>query len=62
MIIRTATVDDVERLLEIYSYYVENTAITFECETPSVGDFGRRIQATLTSGYPYLVVEDEGAI
>ena len=62
MTIRTATVDDVERLLEIYAYYVENTAITFECETPSVGDFGRRIQATLTSGYPYLVVEDEGAI
>ena len=29
-IVRTATPDDAERLLEIYGYYVERTAISFE--------------------------------
>ena len=28
--IRTARPEDAARLLEIYAYYVENTAITFE--------------------------------
>ena len=35
MIIRSATPDDAGRLLEIYSYYVENTAVTFEIDVPS---------------------------
>ena len=62
MIIRTATVDDVERLLDIYAYYVENTAITFECETPSIREFSKRIENTLNAGYPYLMIEDDGEI
>ena len=28
--IRKATIEDTKRLLEIYAYYVKNTAITFE--------------------------------
>ena len=35
-IIRTATPDDAERLLEIYGYYVEKTAISFEYDVPSI--------------------------
>ena len=38
--IRTAKPSDADRLLEIYAPYVENTAITFEYEVPSVDEFG----------------------
>lgn len=33
--IRNANLNDAERILEIYGYYVENTAITFEYTTPT---------------------------
>lgn len=37
--IRDAKLNDAERLLQIYDYYVKNTAITFEYETPSLDEF-----------------------
>ena len=42
--IREVQVSDAERLAEIYSYYVLNTAVSFEYETPTVEEFSRRIQ------------------
>lgn len=59
--IRTATENDAEALLDIYSYYVKNTAITFEYEVPSVDEFRKRIAAVLRK-YPYLVSERNGTI
>lgn len=59
--IRTATLDDAPRLVEIYSYYVEETAISFECETPSVEKFQARMNRT-QKHYPYLVAEQDGKI
>ena len=59
MRIRSATREDAERLLEIYSYYVENTAISFEYDAPSLEDFTNRIVNTLKK-FPYLVVEEDG--
>ena len=41
--IRDARLDDAERLLDIYSYYVKNTAITFEYDVPSIENFRSRI-------------------
>ena len=61
MNIRSATTEDAERLLEIYSYYVENTAVSFEYDVPSLSEFTGRISHTLEK-YPYLVLEDEGKI
>lgn len=61
MIIRSVTVDDAEELLGIYSYYVEDTAISFEYTTPSVEEFRGRIE-TILKNYPYIVIEDEGKI
>lgn len=58
MIIRIARPDDADSLLEIYSWYVKNTAITFEWEIPSEEEFRKRIQNTLIR-YPYLVAEDD---
>ena len=53
--------EDAEELLKIYSYYVENTAITFEYDVPSVEEFSDRISNILKK-YPYLVLEEEGKI
>lgn len=59
--IRSAALADARRLLDIYGYYVQNTAITFEYDIPSLAEFHRRIQTTL-GRYPYLVVEEKGVI
>ncbi len=59
--IRTVTVDDAEQLLAIYSYYVENTAITFEYVPPTLAEFKDRIFNTLKK-YPYLCILKEGTI
>ena len=60
-VIRSASVNDAEALLKIYEYYVENTAITFEYEVPTIEEFQQRIMNTLER-YPYLVAEREGSI
>ena len=52
--VRTVTLNDVQELLDIYSYYVLNTTITFEYDTPSINEFTQRIQK-ITQKYPYLV-------
>ena len=41
--IREATKEDAARLVEIYSYYVLNTAVSFEYEVPSVEEFNERM-------------------
>lgn len=58
---RTARLSDAEPLLEIYRPYVENTAITFEYEVPSIEEFRRRIENTLRK-YPYIVAEADGKV
>ena len=59
--IRTATVHDAAEILDIYKYYIENTAITLECVVPTVEQFAQRIENTLKK-YPYLVAEQDGEI
>ena len=61
MNIRLANPSDVATLLAIYAPYVENTAITFEYEVPTIEDFANRIEKTLEK-YPYLVAEEDGLI
>lgn len=61
MKIRCASPDDTKRLLEIYAYYVTNTAISFEYDVPSEAEFCSRILNTLQK-YPYLVLEEDGII
>ena len=61
VMIRFATEEDAEELLRIYSYYVENTAITFEYDTPALDEFKYRIR-TIKAMYPYLVSEVDGKI
>ena len=51
IMIREATIDDAARLVEIYSYYVLNTAVSFEYEVPSVEDFTERMK-NIMKKYP----------
>ncbi len=57
--LRIATKEDGAALAAIYSYYVENTAITFEYVAPSAEKFGERIAHKLEK-YPYIVAEENG--
>ena len=59
--IEGAVPEDAEELVAIYDYYVQNTAITFEYETPTAAEFRRRIENTL-SRFPYLVLRQDGRI
>lgn len=58
---RLANPGDVPAILDIYRGYVENTAITFEVETPSAEEFAGRIR-TISAAYPYIVCENENAV
>ena len=59
--VRDVQPEDAARLLEIYSYYVINTAVTFEISPPSLEEFKRRIRE-ISRRYPYLVIEEDGKI
>lgn len=61
MEIRKVTVDDAKELLDIYAPYVEQTAITFEYDVPSVGEFVERIKK-ISSKYPYIAAVEDGKI
>ena len=61
IVIRSVSLNDAEALLNIYAYYVKNTAITFEYDVPTLEEFKQRITNTLKK-YPYLVVVKEGTI
>jgi len=57
--IREATPDDAAALLAIYAPYVQQTAITFEYDVPTLAEFRQRIE-TIRQHYPYLVATDDG--
>lgn len=59
--IRDVSDKDAKRLVEIYSYYVEETAVSFEYKVPSVDEFIKRINS-ISQKYPYLVYEVDGKI
>lgn len=59
--IRMATPDDAKSLLDIYSHYVKNTAVTYEVEVPSVEEFAERIR-NVRKAFPYYVAQKDGKI
>ena len=62
MNIEFVTLKDAEELLNIYAPYVEETAITFEYEVPSLEEFRSRIR-DISEKYPYIkAVDEDGAI
>lgn len=61
MSVRSATAQDVPRILEIYAPYVEKTAISFEYTTPTLAEFTQRF-LKITAQYPWLVWEEDGVV
>lgn len=61
MIIRVVKPSDAGQLLEIYTPYVTDSAVSFEYAVPSEAEFIRRISLTLST-YPYIVAEENGII
>ena len=59
MIIREARLSDAGELLDIYAWYVRQTAVSFEYEPPTLDQFLGRMAAT-TARYPWLVAEEDG--
>lgn len=59
--IRTAAAGDAPQILAVYAPYVENTAVSFECEVPSLEEFSARIENTLKK-YPYFVAQADKEI
>jgi phosphinothricin acetyltransferase len=59
--IRIAREADSPVLAEIYGWYVENTAVSFEYTAPTREEFSRRISEILQT-HPYLVYEEDGVL
>ena len=59
--IKTVSDEDIQRLLEIYKPYVEETAITFEYQVPSLEEFQERVRR-IQKRYPYLAAWKDGKI
>lgn len=59
--IRSAEPEDAKELLDIYTYYVTETAISFETEVPSVKEFKIRMEKVMKN-YPYLVAQKNNEI
>ena len=51
---RNVQLSDAKQLLDIYSPYVTDTAITFEYDIPSLEEFTERIK-NISAEYPYIV-------
>lgn len=60
-ILRPVRPSDLPRLLEIYTPYVRDSAVTFEYEVPSLAEFTARVDE-ISSQYPYLVCEQDGFV
>lgn len=61
MICRYICEADVERCLEIYNYYIENTTYTFEEKMLTYRDFKSRIDC-ISEKYPFLVAVEDNRI
>ena len=59
--IRFAKEADLPAILEIYSPYVLDTAISFEYTVPTLEEFTERFR-TITTQFPWLVWEEDGKI
>lgn len=62
LVIRPSTPDDLPAIADIYGWNVLNGTGTFELEAPDRAEMGRRRDAVLANGLPWLVAEREGQV
>jgi L-amino acid N-acyltransferase YncA len=60
--IRDAIEGDSQAIAEIYNYYIENTAISFEEKAVSGNDIQSRIASVQDAGLPWLVAVEGDAV
>ena len=61
MIFREAVREDIPAMLAIYAPYVQNTAVSFEYEVPTLQVFSARFE-NITARFPWLVCEVDGQV
>ncbi len=61
MIIRDVKREDSRQICEIYNYYIENTAISFEETAVTQANMEKRIDSIISS-FPWLVADLDGEI
>ncbi|MBF0713902.1 N-acetyltransferase family protein [Gemella sp. GH3] len=61
MKLRFALESDAEQLLNIYTYYVDNTVVTFDYKAPTIEEFKKRINKII-SKFPFLVAQKNDTI
>ena len=62
MKILDVTLEDSQKILDIYAPYILETAVTFEYDIPDIGEFTGRIEEAMKD-YCYLkAVDDDGVI
>ena len=59
--VRFAEESDAAEILDIYTYYIEHTAVSFEETAPTVPEFAARI-ANTSAKFPYIVLVVDGVV
>ena len=59
MRIRDASLQDVESIQQIYSFYVRNSLVTYELDVPTAEEMIGRFKDITGKGFPYVVAVDE---
>ncbi len=59
--VRNVEKKDIQQIVSIYNYYIENTIITFEEELVTDNEMGIRI-VKYTKYFPWLVYEEKGKV
>ena len=59
--VRSATKNDAQQLVDIYNYYILNTTVTFEKTPITKEDMQSRV-SNVQSKYPWLVLENDGVL
>ena len=61
IVIRLATPEDAEAILDIYAKYISETTVSFEVEVPTAEEFRQRMEQ-IQEHFPWLVCEIDGAV
>jgi phosphinothricin acetyltransferase len=62
LFLRPSTAEDVPGMTTLYAWHVAHGTATFELDAPDTAEMGRRRDAVLEQGWPWLVAERTGQL